>query len=315
MNASTVLRHHHQHLHRQHAGALIVATALLLSSCASGISRTDLAADYYDIANAYYDAGKTDKAAEYYGKAVSLNPKLAGANYNLARIYIETGRITDGINILNDLLKRDPSNVMLLVTRAYALSKLGKYDEALADYNQVLDRNPYDKGALYNAAVVEHTLGNNTKAYDLMKRAQALAPDNADILFKLGTYAADAGETSVAVNSLVDYVKQKPDDTNALDLLGDLYVKEEYYDKALQTYDLVLAKKPSPTVMFKKAKILLTAVEDSEKGLKTLEDALKAGYNDQKELNDLLSAKNLVSPDAVRSLIEKYIGQGKSATP
>lgn len=299
------------------ATTIIAVTALasVLGSCASGVSRTQLASDYYDIANAYYDAGKNDKAAEYYARAISLNPNLAQANFNLARIYITTGKIQDALAVLDQLLKKDPTNLMLHETHAYALAKEGKYKEALSEYNDVLDRNPYSLGALFNAALIEHSLKNTDRAYALMNRAHAVAPDNNDVLLKVGTYASEVGDNDEAIRDLEDYVAKQPDDLAALQLLAHLYDEQKYYDRALSTYDIILKKKQTPDLLFQKARILLTAVQDAETGLTALEQALKAGFDNKDELKTLLSNKDLVGADTVKALIDQYTQSPDTQNP
>jgi len=277
------------------------------------MSRNDLATDYYDLGNAYAGIGKDAKALEYYGKAISLNPGLASANYNLARIYLKQGKAADALTILRGLLAKDPSNSKMLDTEGYCLYVLDRKTEALAIFRRALGIDPGSATILNNLAVVEHSVEDFAAAYGHVLQAYHIVPDNTDILLRVAEYARDANASVPAIRYFEDYVQKKPDDIAALTSLGDLYTQERYFDRALSAYTLVLSKGPNAEVLFKKASIELTAADDPEHGLKDLESALKAGFQDPKAVAHLLAAEDLQSKSEVLLLFQKY--PPKPATP
>lgn len=291
---------------RRAAGVLLFSAVLLLASCVTGLSRSDLAVDYYNLGNAYADLGRDDKALEYYGKAVNLKPDLVRASYNLARIYLKQGKIDAARKILEDLLARDPKNVMVLQTEAYALFLAGEKEKSLTTYRHALELDPLSPDLLYNLSIVEHAIGKLDDAYAHAAKAHTIAPDNTDILLRTAEFAADTGKTGEAIKDYEDYVQQKPDDAAAEASLGDLYAAEHFYDRALKAYDASLNQKQDAAVLFRKARIELTAAEDTAGGLRDLDAALKAGFKEGKAISELVSSPDLQSRDEVMSLLEKY---------
>jgi tetratricopeptide (TPR) repeat protein len=284
----------------------ILFSVTVLSSCVSGLSRGDLANDYYDLGNAYAEIGQDSKALEYYGKAIQLNPLLLRASYNLARIYLKQGRANDALKILRPLITKDPENATLLETEGYALYLLGRKSDARAAYQKAIAINPMSATILNNLAVVDYGLGDYLKAFERVELAQRLAPDNEEILLRAAKYASEAGKTADSIRYYEQFVQKKPEDTNALTALADLYSQQQSYDKALMTYASILKIGSNPTVLFKKAELELTVAEDPRAGLADLESALKAGFKDEKMIAKLIAATDLQSRAEVNVLLTKY---------
>ena len=145
---------------------LAAVCLLLLSSCSttgfadlfSGsaqVSSETLAAEYYDIANAYYDLKKYDKAIDYYEKTQDLLPEEnLTITYNLARIYAIQNKWSSAEQYYSQIFDRDQNNSTIGMAYAYVLAKQGKAMEASALYRGFYERNPADKKLLANFILV-----------------------------------------------------------------------------------------------------------------------------------------------------------------
>jgi tetratricopeptide (TPR) repeat protein len=80
----------------------------------------------------YSEAGISDKAAEYYQQALSLdheNPELLN---QLAYFLIDKDLdVNRGLELADKALKSDPENYIFLDIKGWGLFKQGKYQEAL----------------------------------------------------------------------------------------------------------------------------------------------------------------------------------------
>lgn len=105
------------------------------------------------------------------------------------------------------------------------------------------------------------------------------------------------------------YVEDNPDDEEALTILGNAYMEQEYYAKAIEVYDSILTENPNkPTILFNKAQILLTAIGDAGEGMQVLEKAITAGFSEKQKLLELARDPELINPEQVEEyLLEKQL--------
>lgn len=54
---------------------------------------------YFRLGNIYYDAGDLSRAEYVWLRAIAVNPRHAGAHYNLAAVYKQTGRLAESVRM------------------------------------------------------------------------------------------------------------------------------------------------------------------------------------------------------------------------
>ncbi|MCB1782997.1 MAG: tetratricopeptide repeat protein [Alphaproteobacteria bacterium] len=146
---------------------------------------------------------------------------------------MKLGRYDSAVDILDSLVKSNSRDPRALMSRAVALQKLGRFDEAMADYEKTekLDPNNIEVkvnmlgllgtkfpavalrrlldlheshqdhvGIVAQIAVVEAQLGDFQNAMKYLGMAASMDPDNASHFFNMGVIADRAGETKVAVS-------------------------------------------------------------------------------------------------------------------
>ena len=88
--------------------------------------------------------------------------------------------------------------------------------------------------------------------------------------------------------------------------LADIYRTQEHYDWALDAYAEALGYDESLTeALFATAVIQLTKIEDPDRGLTALTEALEVGFDDQEAISRLLSDPNLLERNMVESLLQQ----------
>lgn len=175
--------------------AISLACLLLLCSCSSTgnsfanlfsgspqVSSETLAAEYYDIANAYYDLKKYDKAIEYYEKTQDLLPEEnLTITYNLARIYAIQNRWSESEEYYSRIFELDQNNTTIGMPYAYVLAKQGKTMEASALYRGFYERNPVDKKLLANFILVLLELDEDEEATELFEELKTLDEESDEV--------------------------------------------------------------------------------------------------------------------------------------
>ena len=108
--------------------------------------------------------GDNAGAVEVLDKALALKPGLARANYFYARVLKEDGKYDDAIAKLQSVLQQYPRDRVVLneLGRIYFLQK--KYADAVKAFQATLAIDPEDLQAHYNLMLCYNGLGNDAKA-------------------------------------------------------------------------------------------------------------------------------------------------------
>jgi tetratricopeptide (TPR) repeat protein len=296
-------------------------SALLVAACASTVSRSDLATEYYNLGNAYYELERFSESARYLARAHDLDPTLVRASYNLARAYVELERYSEAIDLLEDLLLQDPENAMLIETQAYAYYRQGRVEEAAELYDAAIERSPTDVDLLQNRAEIARLQEDYARAAELLERVIVLAPEENAVLRTTAETFELAGQIDDAIRMMRSYVAAEPDDAAGARYLAELLAIEARYADALAVLERVLEdesidERERASAGFAKAEILLTAAEEAELGLQALTEAVALGFGDREAAEALLSRDELLAREAVTEVLQTaglIGGEGDSA--
>ena len=301
-------------------GVLLI-TLIAILACETGIPPGEVAELYYNLGNAYFDLNEFDSAVNAYLNALALDSTLPQAGYNLARVYIESGKIDEGMEELNRLLEEDPENGILMSTLAWAHFLQGEYEAAYEVYVGITKRTPTDQNGLYNAAVLAWKLEKRTEALQFYERLYAESGEN-EVLYRVTSILMDMERWSDAIDQLLIYLNQNPSDGDAYFDLGLAYAAEQLYGDALDAFDNAIElKSDDPSILFEKAVVLLLFIENLEEGVKHLDLAVNAGFNDTNLVADLINAEELLFTEEVREffasknlLPEEPVGESATDT-
>jgi tetratricopeptide (TPR) repeat protein len=285
-------------------GALLAVT-VVLAGCATATRNQDVAAEYYNVGNAYAGLGQFDKAALYYRDAVRLDPSNVQARYNLALALIRTQNTSEAREVLARLLSDDPQNVTVMAALGWALHIEGKDADSLAMYDKIIQLSPENQDALYNGALVLWKLDRKPEALERLQKLLTLAPDDADALYGAASLLLQLDEPQKALENLDRLLEKKPDQADAQLLRADCFERLEKYSQALDAYDKVVTlDAKEPRAWFGKARLLLTVIEDPDKGLSALKQALELGFHDMDAVKVLLDSSQLQKRSDVEAALK-----------
>ncbi|AIW88956.1 tetratricopeptide repeat domain protein [Treponema sp. OMZ 838] len=117
---------------------------------AKGNVDSETAKAYFEIAQAYTEVTKYDKAAEFYLKAAKDPAHKNAAEYNLARVYGLQGDWGKAKNILERQYKDAPGNVLIAKAYAYSLAATGDEARACEMYKKLYDEDSENPEAALN---------------------------------------------------------------------------------------------------------------------------------------------------------------------
>jgi tetratricopeptide (TPR) repeat protein len=130
------------------------------------------------------------------------------------------------------------------VEEGRAAVKKGDYAKAARALDEALRLNPRRLEAYVLRTAVHSAKKEHAAGVALMRRAQALAPDDIDVLTALGTQLVLAGEGAEGAPILAGVVARAPRRYDAHVVLGDHYHATGAYAKAVIALEAYLASRP-----------------------------------------------------------------------
>jgi tetratricopeptide (TPR) repeat protein len=140
----------------------------------------------------------------------------------------DIGRCLAGLNLLPEaesvlrraLTVRDDAGTHYDL--GFVLDRTGRLDQAIAEYERAIERNPNHKEALNNLAIDLARQGKMAPASRVFERLTAVDPDNADARTNYGLVLQARGERDQAAREFRRALDVNPDHTRARDALAAL---------------------------------------------------------------------------------------------
>lgn len=181
---------------------------------------------YFMLGNLLSAQGKFDEALELYNdleKRVGISEELT-----LQRqvIYVEQGDFETALKEVDALIAANPSEVRLLGMKAEILEQIGREDEAIQIYQDILETEPSNGLVLVSLYEIYLNKGDHAKAESYLNRAFASPELNIDVKINilLNAMAGPAFETKKTELLLLanNLELAHPEDAKAYAVHGDL---------------------------------------------------------------------------------------------
>lgn len=264
---------------------------VLVGGCASTKEREELAQEYYNLGNAFFELRDYEQSYRYYRRAIALSESIPAAGYNLARLHMEREEHAQALAVLDEILDSDPENTLVRETRAYVLYQLGNSAAARSEYRDLLASSPGRRRAAYNLGLLEMDAGEYTRATEVLVEYLPFAEDDEEYRWLLSDAHFHAGENERALSQLEFYQSLVADQPASLARLAVRYVEWEYYLAALELFESLPEEELVETdPAWARARAELVGGGDFNRGLSALEDALRGGFADLPALQTLYRA-------------------------
>lgn len=200
----------------------------------------------------------------------------------------------------NEGLSTNPFSAVLYGALSDAELQLGRYDEAAAAVQRMVDLAP-DTASLSRASYTWELRGNTDEARRLMQRAlddAGNASNAAFALVHLGTLADDHGDANGALGYFRAALEASPTDVAALAGKAKAEAALGQIETALDDYQTVVTRAPEPGYLIEYARLLESAgrADQSREQYRVL------------AITQRLFAENGVAPDAAEALFEAERG-------
>ena len=218
----------------QNSAAMITSANENLNQCLKVISYDTTSGSRYKKAEELRAVGNLSAAAYEFFKATE-NEKLAGsANEQVADLLKLLGNEPRSADYYKTALDLKPTDGLLRMKYARTLDKLGRYDEAVVQYNEALANSKGDMEILY---ALER----------IYLKKLAVTPSDAELNANLGAIKQAQGDFETALSYYGKAEKINPSNVTTRLNVGTLFQQRKEYQKAIQSYDSVLTLYPNNT--------------------------------------------------------------------
>jgi len=131
-----------------------------------------------------------------------------------------------------------------MLQRALELHQQGRFDQAQAIYNEILEITPDNVNALHLLGVIAYQTQNHRRAVDLIDKAIAINPDNAAFYSNRGLAFQALNQFEKAISSYETAIALNPDYVEAWYNHGNALQALDQYVRAIMSYDRAISLRP-----------------------------------------------------------------------
>jgi tetratricopeptide (TPR) repeat protein len=168
-------------------------------------------------------SGDPEGAAAEARRSIDLDPDLADSHAYLAETYIDRYQLAEAQRESDRALTLDAAAVEPLRVHAYLLEAQGRYQQAIAAYQDAIKATPKFAHLYFALGNVYRAVGQIDDAATSFHQALTLAPNDARSLTGLAQGYMGQGDYSAAISYLQDAVQADPSYSTAQGQLGSAY--------------------------------------------------------------------------------------------
>jgi cytochrome c-type biogenesis protein CcmH/NrfG len=137
------------------------------------VAQPRVAASWWFLGHAKMRLGEFDAAIDAFQRGLAVAPGEYNTRFALADVYFQAHRDSDGLAVLEPMLREFPGNAELWHYYGIALSQLGQVDQSIAALQKSLQLEPGNRQAWADLAQNYAHFGNMDKANEALAHANA----------------------------------------------------------------------------------------------------------------------------------------------
>ncbi|MCM1002870.1 MAG: tetratricopeptide repeat protein [Candidatus Gastranaerophilales bacterium] len=215
----------------QNSASMVASAQENLNQCLKVIGFDRTASSRYKKAEELRAMGNFSAAAYEFSQAAQSENIASESNAQIADLMKLLGNETRSADYYKVALDLKPADSTLRMKYARTLDKLGRYDEAVVQYNAALANSKGDMEVLYALERIY-----------LKKLAQT--PSDAELNANIGAIKQAQGDFESALGYYSKAEQINPNNVNTRLNVGTLFQQKKDYAKAIKSYDSVLTLYP-----------------------------------------------------------------------
>jgi tetratricopeptide (TPR) repeat protein len=278
----------------------------LICSC---VGMAASAEEYYSIGMAYFETGKFEEAEMWLNRAKAADKTMVASQYNLGRIAFEKKQYNEAAKLFEDILKKDPDNVLALKAAAYTRINTGDFSTAEKHYTRLQKLIPESADNGYNHALVLYAMKRYSDAQEVLENNTLAMLERSEMQL-LYARCQKAQNKIEAIDSYSIWLNNNSDVRVRYEY-AQLLESHELYARAVEEYRKAISETTSSEkalnreIRFSLARTLLIADNASSEGITELQTAVNDGFRDTDALRELLANGKIstANKDSIRNII------------
>ena len=141
----------------------------------------DIPGIHNNIGVIYMEQGYLDMAKSEFLSAIAMNDSFTDAYFSLAKLYMQRNQLEQAQQTIEKVLKIDRDSMKAHKAMVVICTQLGKVDTALAHCYHLIERDPLNEFAYYNAGVLYVRTGRIDLAEQVVRQGLKTMPDSKDL--------------------------------------------------------------------------------------------------------------------------------------
>jgi tetratricopeptide (TPR) repeat protein len=288
---------------------IMLIFVIFLASCITLKTKENVAIDYFNMGNNYFDNKDYAKAASCFEKSIDYNNNFNDAIVNLVISY-QKNKDYDKVqqNIIKYFKKVDPKSkkkLQMALGNNFFLSE--NYEKALSIYNDYKESYPDDANSYFNIGLTYLKLNDEKKALSFFLQSYEKDSKFIPAIYNIASYYYNNKNYKDSYNYfsiLEDLDKNNPDIYYKLGLIE--YDKEEYQASKKHLSKAIEIKTDIADYYVALAKVYAKGYNDKIKTIENLELAFKNNFKDLVLLQSIKEFKLLYEFKDYKDLLKKY---------
>ena len=193
-----------------------------------------------DSCTEYSNKGQYDKAIDACTAKIGSSDSRASAVYDTrGYAFSKIGKYDDAIADYSRAIEVNPKDIFAYNGRSFAYSKKGQYDKAIADSATAIELDPKNSLSYHERAVAYEGKKEYDKAIADWSKAIAIAPAEYNILSRARLYR-NGGQFDEAIADYSRLIKLRPTKASGYWFRAPAYYEKGLFGEAAQDYRLLI---------------------------------------------------------------------------
>lgn len=198
-----------------------------------------------EIANAFQQQGKLEKARELYREILARSPDDESALFGSANLAMKAGNPKIASALFSKAIEVNKLNAKLFHNRGRTFAAQQEYSLAISDYSTALELTPASPLILSDRAICFSHLQDYNNALKDFNQAIRFSPTSSNLFYNRAVVSGKAGEFDSAISDYTKAIQLDPCHYLALHNRGLMQRSARRFNRAIEDFQLCLQINPN----------------------------------------------------------------------